>query len=113
MSVPILIVTPWYGRSERGGVALAVDNLVHTLRSRGRLVFVIVSGTDGWYPRFTRGSLNERVIYLPLRRRKGRARGAKPFFGYWVRLLLALQVLVFLFLRYRPLVHFHYCCEEY
>ena len=114
MSLPVLIVTPWYGRRERGGVALAVENLVYALRGRGVGCFVLVTGGNGWFPRLARGEMEEPIVYLPLRHRHGRSKGAKSFFGYWLRFLMAWVVLSFVFIRYRcPVVHFHYCAEEY
>src|SRR5262245_53811647 len=105
------MVTPWYGRDEGGGVAVAVENLLQSLRQRGVPALAVIIVGDGWLPRIRRGSEREWLIYLPVRPRpRGsdlRARG-----GYWSRLPLTWMIVASLLLaRSIRIVHFHYPSE--
>lgn len=110
----VLMITPWYGMRERGGVAVAVENLVFGLGGIGVRIYVLVLVGDGWLPKHERGSSGEHIFYLPLRSRSERPRRLKSLMGYWLRLPAAWLLVSFLLITGRcRIVHFHYCAEEY
>ena len=107
------MIAPWYGAKDGGGVAIAIENLVHGLLSRGAKVFVVKIIGDGWRPRFSRGTQNELIVRLPLRGRSEFA-GAKALIGYYLRLPILVATLLVLRLVTRfQLVNFHYHIPPY
>ena len=109
----ILMITPWYGVAEGGGVAIAIENLVHGLQRCGARIFVIKIVGDGWYPHFSRGAQNELIVRLPLRGRH-ECRGVKGVIGYWLRLPIADMTLLILGIVTRfQFVNFHYYAPPY
>lgn len=110
----VLMITPWYGTKERGGVAIAVENLVCGLRGVGVRILVLVFVGDGWLPRYERGLGGEHIFRLPLRARSESSGRLKSLLGYWLRLPGAWLLMSFLLIGGRcRIVHFHYCSEEY
>ena len=110
----VLMITPWYGMRERGGVAVIVENLVCGLRDIGVRTYVLVLIGDGWLPKHERGSSGEHIFYLPIRARSQSAGHLKFRLGYWLRLPAAWLLMSYLLIMGRcRIVHFHYCAEEY
>lgn len=107
-SLRILMITPWYGAGEGGGVAVAIENLVHGLQRCGAKIFVIKVLGDGFFPHVSRGDQNELIVRLPVRSRK-ECRGVKGFLGYWLRLPIVVITLLVLIIGTRfQIVNFHY-----
>lgn len=103
-----VIVTPWYGGTN-GGVAVAVEGLVHALRDQGADAPVVRLDWEGLRPRRITGGMGELVTDLcvrgtactqgPLRRRA----------GFYVRKRVAADTLKRLVQEYDVRVaHFHY-----
>jgi glycosyltransferase involved in cell wall biosynthesis len=110
----VLMIAPSYGMKDRGGVAVAVENLVCGLRGAGMRSHVLVPIGDGWLPRCERGTSGECIFYLPMRARSESEGRLKSLLGYWLRLPFAWLVMSFLLVAGRcRIVHFHYCAEEY
>jgi glycosyltransferase involved in cell wall biosynthesis len=110
----VLMITPWYGIEERGGVAVVIENLVCGLRDFGVRILVLVLVGDGWLPRYERGQSGEHIFRLPIRARSESAGRLKSLLGYWLRLPGAwLLVSLMLIVGRCRIVHFHYCSEEY
>ena len=110
----VLMITPWYGMRERGGVAVVVENLVSGLRDIGVRSYILVLVGDGWLPKYEKGSSGEHIFYLPLRAWSESSGSAKSLLGYWLRLPAAWLLVSFLLIAGRcRIVHFHYCVEEY
>jgi L-malate glycosyltransferase len=110
----VLMITPWYGMREPGGVAVIVENLVCGLRDIGVRTYVLVLIGDGWLPKHERGSSGEHIFYLPIRARSQSEGRLKFLLGYWLRLPAAWLLMSYLLIMGRcRIVHFHYCAEEY
>lgn len=103
-----VIVTPWYGGTN-GGVAVAVEGLVHALRDQGADAPVVRLDWEGLRPRRITGGMGELITDLCVRGTEGTHGPLRSRAGFYVRKRVAADALKRLVQEYDVRVaHFHY-----
>lgn len=108
-----IIITPWYGGT-RGGVAVAVESLVHGLITAGGKAITLRLVPDGWIPRTRRGSAGEEIVELCVRPHAAAVGTPSQRAGYYMRSGIARRSLHRIVREQDVrIVHFSYAIEEY
>lgn len=109
----VIVITPWYG-GIRGGVAIAVESLVHGLMAAGGSAVAVRIAPDRWIPRVWRGTAGEEILDLCVRPRSSADGPLPQRIGYHIRAAIAQLWLRRLVRKYNAkVVHFAFAIEGY